>query len=386
MLNNPNHIKRYLYISKKETKGEKMKIVHLVYSGVAGSPRGTLLLAQREKSIAKPHIMFFGGKKVNEEYLLWVKNEKISYSHIKKQNFYDFSFLYSLPIKLMKEKPDILFVHGTNKFLFVSWYKIIRPKTKIIVVEHGPGLHLDRRMTDISARLTNRIADGLVFVSDDVKQYWWNKYKRFPKRNIVISNGVDIEEFSGIERKILYPGFKTITMVAVMSAQKDNITLVRAAAELKKRGEKVKTVFVGDGPCRKSIEDEIDRLGLKDDVIIKIFPPRKEVLEIIKSTDIYVLSTNGEGLSRSILEAMAAKVPIITTDVSGNTGFIENGKNGILVPLKDHVKMADEISALLKNPKKREELATYAFSKLKKENSIEVAVGKFIKFIQEVTT
>jgi glycosyltransferase involved in cell wall biosynthesis len=363
---------------------KKPKILHLAFAGVAGSPRGTLLLAQGEKPIADPYLLFFGGSKLIDEYKAWVNREGIRYAFVPKTSRFDFRFLYLIPKIMLDEKPDVLFIHGTIKFVFALPYMMLKPKTKVIVVEHGPGLHLDRPFTSAMAKLANKMADGLVFVSQDVCDYWKRKYGRFPRSHAVIANGVDIGEFEGLKKQKFRT--KIITMVAVMSSQKDHITLVRAMKELKKKVGNVRLVLVGDGPKRQEIEEEVVKLGIKDSVKFLINAPRKEVLQAFKDTDAYVLSTNGEGLSRSILEAMAAKVPVVATDVSGNSGFIKDKENGLLVPLGDERQMAVAIERLLKDKNLAKRLTKKAFDGIQAKHSIGNTIKQYLKFIKKVAS
>ena len=360
----------------------KIKILHIAYGGFAGSPRGTLLLAQREKEVSDPYIIFFGGEKLIDEYKNWAEKKEIGYVHVRKKAGKDFSFAWKIPKILFREKPDVLFIHGTNKLIFALFFLIFRPGTKVIVVEHGPGLHLERAFVAFMARITNLFSDGCVFVSKDICDYWHKKFKRLPKRYEIIPNGVDMDEFKKVKAE--KPKRPFISMVAMMSAQKDHPTLIKAFGELIKRGEDINLKFVGDGPLRRKIEELVKKSSLKERIEIISNPKRKTVLEIFMNSSVYVLSTNGEGLSRSVLEAMAARVPVVASDVSGNSGFITDKKDGILVPKGDWTKMADSIQMLLHDGKMRKRLAENAYNKISENHSVRYVTGKYLEFIKKV--
>lgn len=355
-------------------------IVHIVYSGVAGSPRGALYLAEREKEVGNPYVIFIGQTPPSKDYEAWAKKSNLKYIFIEKKPGLDFSFFTKIDRELRNAKPDVLFVHGTVNIWFALPYMLRKKGLKKVIVEHGPGIHLEKLPAALAGRITNHLTDCLVFVSQDVSDYWNNKYHKYPKIHEVIANGTDIAEFEGIEVQKKQP--PAILMVAVMSEQKDHTTLVRAFSELVKRKINCQLILLGDGPKRKEIEDEADKLGVKVNFIDP--PPRKTVIETFLSSTIYVLSTKGEGLSRSLLEAMCAKLPVIATEVSGNIGFINNGENGLLVPMGDATAMANAIEKLLLDKELREKLAITGYNYVVKNHSIDTTCKKYVELIKKL--
>lgn len=354
-------------------------IVHIVYSGVAGSPRGALYLAEREKEVGNPYVIFIGQTPPSKDYEAWAEKSGLRYTFIEKRPGIDLLFFTRIDKELRKARPDVLFVHGTVNLWFALPYMLRKRGLKKVVVEHGPGIHLEKLPASIAGRVTNHLANCLVFVSQDVNDYWNNKYHKYPKIYEVIANGTEISEFEGKAAKKQPP---VILMVAVMSEQKDHVTLVRAFSELVKRKVSCQLVLLGDGPKRKEIEDEAAKLGAKVTFIDP--PPRKTVVETFLSATIYVLSTKGEGLSRSLLEAMSAKLPVIATDVSGNSGFIQNGENGLLVPMGDAIAMANAIEKLLLDKELREKLAENGHNYVVKHHSIDTTCKKYVELIKKL--
>jgi len=357
-------------------------IVHVAYGGVAGSPRGTLLLAQGEKKVANPSIVFIGPCDLHEEYKSWAVREKIPFEFVKMRGRADLFFPLRLMRAIERHSPNVLFIHGTINLFFLLPYVLFKRKMKSILVEHGPGIHLDGFLAGRMGSLAHYVVNGVVYVSQDVCDYWKEKYGKLPRFSMVVPNGVDVSEFDGVVKGD--SPVKQISMVAVMSEQKDHLTLIRAIRRLIDKKAHVRLVLVGDGPKRSQIEEEIKNLKLSEVCTIVLPPPRKQVIEIFKNSDVYVLSTHGEGLSRSILEAMCAKVPVIATKVSGTQGFIEEGVTGLLVPVGDPGAMADAILRVLKDKELAKELSKNAFEKVVAEHSIESAVKKYIDFMKKL--
>ena len=117
----------------------------------------------------------------------------------------------------------------------------------------------------------------------------------------------------------------------------------------------VKLLLIGDGRERVNLEKKISDYGLKEKVILLGQIP--EAFKYIEAFDVFVLPSVKEGFPWAILEAMAAKVPVISTSVGAVPEIIENGKNGILVEPKSPGQLAEAIQYLLENERVRQELA-----------------------------
>lgn len=111
---------------------------------------------------------------------------------------------------------------------------------------------------------------------------------------------------------------------------------------------------------------------------------REDIPEIMKGLDIFVLPSHSEGLSRTILEAMASAKPVIATEVGGNPEAIEDGVTGILVPAKEPDKLAEAILKLVKDREKRERMGVAGRERAEKLFSIEENVRKIEELYQKL--
>jgi glycosyltransferase involved in cell wall biosynthesis len=136
------------------------------------------------------------------------------------------------------------------------------------------------------------------------------------------------------------------------------LTAVRAAARVVAQVPEAVFCLVGDGPERSRIENEIARLGLADHV--RLLGERDDVARLLHAFDLYVLCSVTEGLSLSILEAMAAGLPVVATRVGGNPELLDQGRAGILTPARDPDALADAIIDLLTNREKASALGLAA--------------------------
>lgn len=155
-------------------------------------------------------------------------------------------------------------------------------------------------------------------------------YSKELKRIERVYNPVEISKFY-TERK--YSEKKNITFINVarFMKQKNQTLLLEAFAEAKNQAPDINLVFVGDGELRSELEKKIEILGIRENVFLA--GNVHNVNEYLAKADIFVLSSDYEGLPLSILEAMAAGLPIISTNVGGVADIVTD--NGILIPPKD---------------------------------------------------
>ena len=138
-----------------------------------------------------------------------------------------------------------------------------------------------------------------------------------------------------------------VTMIARMNAHyKNHAGFLRIAAEVHKRVPGAEFVLVGDGPLRADIERQAAELGLGERVIF--MGDRRDIPAMLASTDVAVLTSDSEGLSNVILEAMAAGVPVVAYAVGGNPELV-NDQRGSLIPAGKEGEFAAAIVRLLSN-------------------------------------
>ncbi|MGH7392610.1 MAG: glycosyltransferase, partial [Candidatus Rokuibacteriota bacterium] len=114
---------------------------------------------------------------------------------------------------------------------------------------------------------------------------------------------------------------------------KDQAGLIRAFAGLAREHADVRLIVAGDGPCRADLETLAASLGLGDRVLL--LGERRDVPRVLAALNVFVLPSVAEGISNTILEAMATGLPVIATRVGGNPELVEDGVNGFLVPRRD---------------------------------------------------
>jgi glycosyltransferase involved in cell wall biosynthesis len=172
----------------------------------------------------------------------------------------------------------------------------------------------------------------------------------FPLRRITtIRNGVNLGRFQPASREgarsmLNLPNDRPVVgTVGRLVPVKDQASLVDAVAELGRLGVGATLVIAGDGPEREALERRARERG----VDLRLLGYRPDVEQVLAALDVFVLSSVSEGLSNTILEAMASGTPVVATRVGGAEEMIEDGVSGILVPPSDAPAMAAALRRVL---------------------------------------
>ncbi|HYM14416.1 MAG TPA: glycosyltransferase [Dehalococcoidia bacterium] len=161
---------------------------------------------------------------------------------------------------------------------------------------------------------------------------------------VVIPYGVDTDRFA--------PGASpdnarvTVGAVARLSPEKGLDTLLRAVAALGNRGLRLSVLLAGDGPERQSLEALARALHLDDDVRFLGELPHDSVPDVLRQIDIFAMPSTAEGFGVAALEASAAGVPVVASDVHGIPDVVLDGVTGLLVPPRDTAALAGAIARL----------------------------------------
>jgi glycosyltransferase involved in cell wall biosynthesis len=173
-------------------------------------------------------------------------------------------------------------------------------------------------------RLTGRLASRIVCVSEsELRAGIAARTCRRPE-TIVIPNAVDVTAFPRAAHTSEVPRVLSVTRLA---PPKDAGTLLGSLARLD--GIPFRAQLVGDGRDRADVERELERLGL--DGRVELLGERDDVPELLAGSDVFVLSSRSEGMPLAILEAMAAGLPVVASDVGGIGELVVDGESGLLV-------------------------------------------------------
>ena len=191
-------------------------------------------------------------------------------------------------------------------------------------------------------RVLRRLTTVTICVSENERRAGLAAHACDEATTVVIRNGVDPTRSRPDRPPTDRP---RLVMVGRLQAPKDPLTLVRALATL--HGVDFEALLVGDGPERAAVEEEVRRFGIESTV--RLLGERSDVPELLGTAEIFVLSTRSEGLPLSILEAMAAGLPVVASNVGGVPELVIDGETGLLVPAGDPRSLAAAIERLLED-------------------------------------
>jgi glycosyltransferase involved in cell wall biosynthesis len=173
------------------------------------------------------------------------------------------------------------------------------------------------------------------------------------------------------------PDTPIVGTVARLVPQKAPEVFVRACARIAEHSPRTRFVLVGEGPLLGAVEDEIERLGLEDRLLL--LQHCTEGPSIIEQFDVFALSSRYEaGAAFAPMEAMRAGAPVVLTDVTGNRDAVEDGKSGFIVPPDDPERLATAISRLLDDASLRTDLADAATHRLVERFDIRVVAAQLL--------
>jgi sugar transferase (PEP-CTERM/EpsH1 system associated) len=200
-------------------------------------------------------------------------------------------------------------------------------------------------------RTLSPLVDRFVTVSHDLRR-WLVDDVHLPERKVItIHNGVDLARFGHLSRpearRLLNLPAESIVVGAVgrLDPVKNQASLIRAFTALRSSRRDVLLVIAGDGPCWEYLAALITSLGVQDRVLL--LGERRDIPIVLAAIDLFVLPSIAEGISNTILEAMASGLPVVATRVGGNPELVEHGISGTLVPSLDPAALTAAIEMYL---------------------------------------
>jgi glycosyltransferase involved in cell wall biosynthesis len=223
-------------------------------------------------------------------------------------------------------------------------------------------------------RLATRAADLVCANAEAVRQLCLREEGCRPDRVAVVPNGIDLRRFDALAAQGLQgplpvaPGPR-VAVIGNLWPVKGHRTLLEAAALLVPRLPQARFLCAGEGPERAHLEERIAALGLRENVLL--LGHRMDVPAILTSCDAAALCSTAEGLSNAIIEAMAASLPVVATDVGGNSELVREGESGHLVPSGDAAALADRLGRLLEDEGRRRSFGQAGRARVEAELNVE---------------
>ena len=259
------------------------------------------------------------------------------------------------------ENNEVNIIHGHGyKSDLIGLFASRLTKCKMITTAHGWSKEKDIKLRYYEKldRFLFRYMDYVCVLSEDLLESV--KSCTMHDRRKLILNGVDILEVTDAPH-LVFPsgnGFR-IGYVGQLIERKNISVLINAIKELSDQGNEIMLILIGDGPELKPLKSLTKDLGIQDRV--KFLGYRKDAISIMKSFDVFVLPSLLEGIPRCVMEAMVAKVPVVASNIPGNSDIIHDGRTGLLFEKTDHRDLATKVDMLLKNNDLRSNMAKLGY-------------------------
>ena len=197
-----------------------------------------------------------------------------------------------------------------------------------------------------------------------------------PQRIAVVPNGVDTARFA--TPRVARPMTTAIT-IANLRAEKGHDVLIEAIGALGADCPELRFVFVGDGPCRTKLEQLAAQRGVGHRV--RFLGERDDVPALLAAADLFVLPSRTEAFPNSVMEAMAAGLPVIASGVGGILELVEDGVSGVLVPPGDPIALARAIAHVAGDPAGAAATGHRAYERARDRFSMEQMVSTFVELL-----
>jgi glycosyltransferase involved in cell wall biosynthesis len=339
-----------------------MRVVQLMASPFVGGPeRQVLGLAEALPADCRTTFLSFAERGLARPFLDEARARGFEAVELRENAPHCFRAAREVAGHLERVGADVLCCNGYKPDV-VGWLAARRAGIPVVSISHGwTAATWKVRLNEALDRRLLRRMDCTVCVSEAQAV----KVRRAgvdPDRVLVIRNAIQVDAFEEPDRSYrrVLEGFfpnRPKHIVAAggrLSPEKGFDLLIRAAADVALQDRGVGFVLFGEGPLREELERQANECGLQDRFVFAGF--RTDLQRFLPWCDLVVLSSHTEGLPVVVLEALAAGVPVVATEVGGTPEVIDDGVNGFLVPPGDAAALAARIADVLGSEEKRREM------------------------------
>jgi glycosyltransferase involved in cell wall biosynthesis len=207
-----------------------------------------------------------------------------------------------------------------------------------------------------------------------------------PTGSRTVPNGIDVAEIASKAsdarwtRSDMRP---VIAMISRLDAIKDHATLLHAYSLLQKQMPEAQLWIIGDGVLRAALEKLAIHLGIASSTLF--LDSRTDIPNLLSQIDVFAFSTTrDEGFGIVLIEAMAAGVPVVASDVAACREVLAGGEAGTLVPPADPEAMAQALQFIFDNTSERRRIAEAAMSRVRREYSVEICARRWETMLFEM--
>jgi glycosyltransferase involved in cell wall biosynthesis len=283
-------------------------------------------------------------------------------------------------IQVLRERP--IHILHSHKFGSNFWGATLGSyaHTPVVIAHEHTWSYEGRPFRKLIDReVVARGADVFLAVSNEDRRRMIEIERIDPDKILLLPNGIDPgppdRPATEIRAELgIRPDQPLVGTVCVMRPQKALEVLLDAFAIVHERFPDAVALLVGEGPERERLEAHARELGIAS--AVRFAGARTDVANVLPAFDVWVSSSDYEGSSLAILEAMEAEVPIVATNVGGTPDLIEDGRDGLLVPPREPAQLAAAITKVLGDPALAASLAAAARSRRRSEFDMQAVAAQ----------
>jgi glycosyltransferase involved in cell wall biosynthesis len=311
------------------------------------------------------------------------------------------SFLYRFPwryitLRRIVSRNNIKIINphfpSLNAIMFLALKMLGHVEARIVLSFHGSDVQSLLSTSGFARLLWKNVlrrVDGITVVSKSLGSELLALEPRIAGKLVTIYNGVDLEVFAAFDssQKPLSPKshqVATIISIGAFREIKGHDVLVQAFALIAKRIPNTRLMLVGNqGPALNQIRNLIETMHLNGRIVVETDVSHERIPSLLASAQLFVLASRREGFPLVLVEAAAAKVPIVCTKAGGMSELIIDGVTGRLVEIDDAHALHDAIIDLLRDPVTAERLAANCFEYVKDNLTWRQAYDKYLRLSHE---
>jgi len=289
----------------------------------------------------------------------FAQREKFSFFEFRKTFAYSPLTAWKLKSICIENKIDLIHVHDSRALTLVSLTASFLKNIPRIIISRRIDFALKKKYFTLWKYNHPKVA-RIVCVSEKVKDIIAPAIKDKTKLTVVY-DGIDLGRFETLQQNVLRQEYNIssrkilIGNVAAIAPHKDYFTFIKTAKLLIEKGFLAHFFIIGgDGGEQEKIKTFIQLQNLEDHITLTGF--RKDITAILSELDIFLFTSKTEGLGTSILDALAAKVAVVSTNAGGIPEYLKHEVNALLAVPEDATKLAENILTLSNNPKLKTQL------------------------------
>lgn len=366
-------------------------MLHCAYSGLGGHAAVLFtLLASSESRQSEHAVVFFGVEPLRPEYIERCRELGVSYVYVRKKGRVGVRS-YARVLRAIRDfGPDVVMINGSPLAVPLLLWRSVSGRGWGAVVRETQANHLKSRGEWVGSYVAAWLSDAVAYLTPEYKVQVDDSLWPHPRRrgtSPVIPNGVEVgpPPVTASRR----PGAPLqLSMVSRVVPIKDHPTLIEAVRRLvHDRGHvHLRLRIAGGGPMLDGLREQVRVGGLGEHVEFLGVIGAAEVTSLLRATDIYVHSTLGETMSNSLLQAMAAGLPLVASAVDGVTNMIRDGIDGVLVPPQDPGMLTDGLERLIASPERRRVLGRAAWERARFEYSKDTMAERYADLFDRVAS